>query len=29
MRSDENERGENAGVLAHIYMMVKRCPMKG
>jgi hypothetical protein len=24
-----NERGENAGVLAHIYMMVERCPVKG
>jgi len=23
-----NERGENAGVLAHMYM-VERCPMKG
>jgi hypothetical protein len=22
-------RGENAGVLAHIYMMVERCPVKG
>jgi len=29
MRSKENEGGENAGVSAHIYMMVKRCPMKG
>jgi len=24
-----NERGENAGVLAHIYMLVERCPVKG
>ena len=29
MRSDENGRSEDAGVLAHTYMEVKRCPIKG
>jgi hypothetical protein len=29
MCSKENERGKNASVSAHIYMMVKQCPMKG
>lgn len=25
----ENGRGEDAGVLAHTYMVVKQCPTKG
>jgi hypothetical protein len=29
MRSEENGRNEDAGVLAHAYMKVKQCPMKG